>query len=127
MKYLGIALVAAAAVAIIAYKTVATSEPAATPTSIAGTPRVLLFANLAEADDPCPCGDIIRAVRGVAARGISTRENDDTLGRQHKVTVEPTVIILDTLGREQTRFEGEAGATRDKVVAELAQLADSNR
>lgn len=124
MKWIGVALIAAAAVAMIAYKTIGASDQAA-PTASAGAPRVLLFANLAEADDACPCGDIIRAVRGVAAKGIPTRENDDALGREHKVTVEPTVIILDPSGREQARFEGESRATRDKLVAELAKLAES--
>lgn len=127
MKWIGVALVAAAAVAIIAYKTIGASERSApTATASAGAPRVLLFANLAEADDACPCGDIIRAVRAAAAKGVLTRENDDALGHQHKVTVEPTVIILDPSGREQARFEGEAPATRDELVAELARLGESH-
>ena len=124
MKWIGVAVIAAAAVAIIAYKTLSTSEQ---PTSTTGALRVLLFANLGEADDDCPCGDIIRAVRGAASKGVATRENDDAFGRQHKVTVEPTVIVLDTSGREQLRFEGESRATRDKVVAEMAKLADEKR
>ena len=126
MKWLGVALIAAAAVAIIAYKTLSTSDQPA-PSTTAGAPRVLLFANLAEADDACPCGDIIRGVRGVAAKGVPTRENDDTLGRKHKVTVEPTVIILDESGREHARFEGESRATRDKLLAALAKLTDGPR
>ena len=126
MKWIGVAVIAAAAVAIIAYKTLSTSEQPAS-TAAAGAPRVLLFANLGEADDACPCGDIIRAVRGAASKGVPTRENDDAFGRQHKVTVEPTVIVLDASGREQLRFEGESRATRDKVVAEMAKLADEKR
>ena len=85
---------------------------------------MLLFANLGEADDACPCGDIIRAVRGASAKGMATRENDDALGHEYKVTVEPTVIILDTSGHEQVRFEGESKATRDKLVAELSKITD---
>ena len=120
MKWIGIALIAAAVVAIIAYKTIGSSDQP-TPTA-SGNARVLLFANLGEADDACPCGDIIRAVRDVSAKGIATRENDDALGREFKVTVEPTVIILDTSGHEQARFEGESKSTRDKIVAELSKL-----
>lgn len=123
MKWLAIALIAAAAVGIIAYKTIGGSDGASANAN-GSAPRVLLFANLDEADDDCPCGEIIRGVRGVAAKGIPTRENDEALSREHKVTVEPTVIILDTSGHEQARFEGESKSTRDKLLAELSKLTE---
>ena len=121
MKWLAIALIAATAVGIIACKTLAGPGHEASAAS-GNAPRVLLFANLAEADEDCGCGQIIRAVRGVAAKGVPTRENDDSLSREHKVTVEPTVIILDTSGHERARFEGEAKPTREKLFAELSKL-----
>ena len=125
MKWIGIAVITAAAVAIIAYKTV--GSPDRTPSgSGGGTLRVLLFANLGEADDACPCGEIIRAVRGASSKGIATRENDDGLGHEYKVTVEPTVIILDASGHEQARFEGESRSTKDKLVAALSKIAEGN-
>lgn len=123
MKWIGIAVIVAVAAMIIAYKSIGSSE-SATSNADGNSPRVLLFANLGEADDACPCGDIIRAVRGASAKGIATRENDDALGRDHKVIVEPTVILLDASGHEQARFEGESRATKDRLVAELSRLTE---
>ncbi len=122
-KWIGLALIAAAAAAVLVYK--ATSRPSAAPTPPSATdhaPRVLLFADLREIDEAHGCGDIIRSVRATAARGVPTRENDDALGRAHHVTVEPTVVILDANGTEQARFEGESGATIDALHAALAKL-----
>ena len=122
-KWIGIAVIAAAAAAVLVYKSVSgpSAAPAA-PTHAGQAPRVLLYADLREIDEEHGCGDIIRSVRATAARGIATRENDDSLGRAHHVTVEPTVVILDPDGHEQARFEGESGATIDALRAALDHL-----
>ena len=122
-KWIGLTLIAGAAAAVLVYKATSTSSGAPAPTSAADhVPRVLLFADLREIDEEHGCGDIIRSVRDVAAHGIPTRENDDSLGHAHHVTVEPTVVILDPSGAEQARFEGESGATIDALHAALAKL-----
>jgi len=122
-RWIGIAVIVVAAAAVLVYKSVSRPDPTPGPPAPAGrAPRVLLFADLREAGDQCACGEMIRAVRETAARGVSTRENDDGLGRAHHVTVEPTVVILDPDGHEQARFEGEAGATVDSLRAALGRL-----
>jgi len=122
-KWIGLAVIAAAAAAVLVYK--ATSKPSSAPaaaTAADRAPRVLMFADLREIDEAGGCGDIIHSVRAAAARGVPTRENDDALGRAHHVTVEPTVVILDRTGQEQARFEGESGATIEALHAALAKL-----
>lgn len=120
MKWIGIALVAAAVAVIIIVKAIGAPGTTAPPSS--GAPRVLLFADLGEAEDSCGCGEIIRAVRSAQKRGIPTRENDEELSKKHRVTTEPTVLIVDTDGREQFRFEGESKDTIDKLKTEIAKL-----
>lgn len=127
-KLIGLLVIFAAVGGVVAYKVVTKSDDRAAPaTAIAGTPRVLLFANLAEADEDCGCGKIIRAVRGVAAKGVATRENDDELGHKYKVTTNPTVVILDREGHEQARYEGESKDTLGKLSADLDKLAGGPR
>ena len=123
-KLIGLLVMLAAVGGVVAYKVIAKSDDraAASPANTTGAPRVLLFADLAEADEDCGCGKIIRAVRGVAAKGIATRENDDELGRKYKVTTNPTVVILDRDGREQGRYEGESKDTIAKLSADLDKL-----
>jgi len=122
-KWIGLAVIAAAAAAVLVYKFTSPPGAAPPPPAAAGQPpRVLMFVDLREIDEAHGCGDIIRAVRAAATRGVPTRENDDALGRAHHVTVEPTVVILDRNGREQARFEGESGATIDALHAALAEL-----
>ena len=120
MKWIGIAFVAAAVVAIIIIKS--TGGPTATASTSPGAPRVLLFANLGEAEDDCGCGHIIRTVRSAQKRGVPTRENDEELSKKYRVTTEPTVLILDTNGAEQQRFEGESKNTIQTLKTEIAKL-----
>lgn len=122
-KWIGIAVIAVAVVALLIYKSVSgPSAKSAAPTGADQAPRVLMFIDLREIDEEHGCGDIIRSVRATAARGVATRENDDALGRAHRVMVEPTVLILDAKGREQARFEGESGATIAAMKTALDQL-----
>jgi hypothetical protein len=118
--WLGIGVLTLLVGGIVAYKALVRSG--ATPAHTAPTPRVLLFADLREADDECPCGAIIRAVRASAARGIATRENDEALARAHRVTVEPTVLFVDPSGREISRYEGESAESLQRLRAALDKL-----
>ena len=121
-KWLGVAAIAAVALAIVGYKLLTRADGAAAAAPSRERPRVLLFADLREADDSCGCGEIIRAVRAAAARGVSTRENDDVLGREHHVTIRPSVIILDASGRETARHEGEADETIKALAKDLGAI-----
>ncbi len=127
-KLIGLLVILAAVGGVVAYKVATKSDDrAVAATPIAGSPRVLLFADLGEADEDCGCGKIIRAVRGLAAKGVATRENDDELGRRYKVTTNPTVVVLDREGHEQTRYEGESKDTIAKLSADLDKLASGPR
>jgi len=123
-KWLGLAAIAAVAIGIVGYKSFTREDASAVeaPAAQDNAPRVLLFADLREADESCGCGEIIRAVRGAAQRGVPTRENDSELGRAHRVTVEPSVIILDAQGRESARYEGESGETIAALQKDLDAL-----
>ena len=90
---------------------------------------VLLVANLGEADEACSCGDIIRAVRASAAKGVKAREIDTRnkeekakVGQQYRLVVVPAVLFLDDGGKEVTRYEGESSDTLKSVQAGLDQL-----
>lgn len=124
-RWLGLAAIAAIAIGIVGYKAFTREDtPAAlAPQAKEKAPRVLLFADLREADESCGCGEIIRAVRGAAKRGVPVRENDAELGRAHHVTTRPSVIILDAQGRESARYEGESEETIEALQKDLDALA----
>ncbi len=119
----GVAVLLAAA-GLILWRS--TRAPASSPRDSVQHPstrpaRVVLFADLREADEIPGCGEIIKAVREAATRGVATREldanRDAAKARDYKLLVAPSVLIFDTAGREVGRFEGEskdtiAGATR---------------
>lgn len=89
--------------------------------------QVLLFADPKEAEQSCGCGEIFRAVRAASTQGVRTREIDPErereLVRRYRVTVEPTVIFVDSTGRETSRREGESGNTISALRDDLARLA----
>lgn len=99
----------------------------ATVTASHTSPEVILFADPGEAEDSCGCGQIFRAVRAAHTRGVRTREVDPErekdVVREYRVTVEPTVILLDGNGRELSRREGESGETIAALQADLDRLA----
>jgi hypothetical protein len=114
------------ALGLVGYKALSrgstTSAAAAQP-----APRVFLFADLREADRSCGCGEVIRAVRAAAARGVPVRENDDAPAREHHVTVQPSVIIVDTAGRETARHEGESEMTIQALKKDLDAIRSDPR
>lgn len=123
---MGLACVVLIAGAIIGYKAhVARTSPAVS--TMATFPRVILVADLSEANAPGDaCAEIIHLVRAARDRGVAVQELDRSsksglLSRYHVLTV-PTVLILDRNGRTISRFEGEARDTVRAVRTGLEQL-----
>lgn len=125
-KWLGLAAVLVIAGAIISYKVYVSPKSVASETK-GGFPRVLLVAELSEADATGdPCAEIIHLVRSARDRGIAVQElepdsKSDLLTRCHVLTI-PTVLIMDGNGQVVFRFEGEGRDTVKAVRARLEQL-----
>jgi hypothetical protein len=125
-KWIGLAAVLVIAGAIIGYK-VYVSPKSPAPASVANLPRVLLVAELSEADATGDsCAEIIHLVRSARDRGITVQElepdsKSDLLTRCHVLTI-PTVLIMDGNGQVVSRFEGEGRDTVKAVRARLEQL-----
>jgi len=123
VKWSGIMAVALIVIAIIAYK-VHTKHVIVAGGDV--LPRVLLVADLSEADSADPCTEIIHAVRAARERGVPVQElspdsKSETLHRYRVLTI-PTVLILDRSGQVVFRFEGEDRQTVAAVRTQLAQL-----
>lgn len=109
--------------------TVAPPPGAAPRTAIAqARASVLLFANLAEANEGDDgCAIIIRTVRSARDHGITVTEYDSgaspEVRKQHRVVVEPTVIVFDGSGREIARHEGEDSATIAAIRADIQRVS----
>lgn len=133
-----LAVVVIAAGAIVALKYRQRPEPASAagravtsrlPVSASTHPRgtLLLFANLAEADEgEDGCAIIIRTVRAARDHGIAVTEynsgSSPDVRKQHRVVVEPTVILFDANGREIARHEGEDTATIAAIRADIERV-----
>lgn len=93
--------------------------------------QVLLFADPREAEASCGCGQIFQLVRAASERGVSTREinpaHDRELVQQYRVTVEPTVVFVDSDGTELSRHEGESSEIITALRGELDELAGEQR
>jgi hypothetical protein len=125
-KWIGLVAVLVIAGAIIGYKAYVSQKPSASA-SKADPPRVLLVAELSEADATGDsCAEIIHLVRSARDRGIAVQElepdsKSDLLTRCHVLTI-PTVLIMDGSGQVVSRFEGEGRDTVKAVRARLEQL-----
>ena len=124
-KWIGLAAVAFAAVSIVTYKAQVTLR---TPTADADAlPRVLLVADLREADsEGDACAEIIRSVRAARTRGVAVQELDpgtkSDLLRRYQILTVPTVLILDPNGKVLSRFEGEGRQIVTALRIQLDQL-----
>ncbi|MCA2979411.1 MAG: hypothetical protein INH37_14125 [Myxococcaceae bacterium] len=131
--WMGLVVIFALAGAVLAAKALREPAPAAPTASapVAASAQVWLFADPAEADSSCGCGEVFRAVRAAAARGVALREvdpqKDQVAVREHKVTVTPTVLVLDGQGREIGRHEGESSEVLAALRADLEHLQGANR
>ena len=122
VKWIGVVAVLLVAGVIIVYKArMSATRPESTNEAV---PRVLLVADLSEADAAGDaCAEIIHLVRAARNRGIAVLElepgsKSDLLARFHVLTT-PTVLIMDSGGQVVSRFEGEG---RDTVAAIRAGL-----
>ena len=119
----GIMAVALVVIAITAYKVHIKHG------IVAGTdrlPRILLVADLSEADSADACAEIIQSVRAAHKRGVTVQElgpdSKSELLRRYRVLTIPTVLILDDSGEVVSRFEGEDRQTLANLQAGLNQL-----
>lgn len=123
VNWVGIGAVALIVMAITAYKV---HIKHAIVAGADGLPRVLLVADLSEADSAEACAEIIQSVRAARERGVQVQElgpdsKSEMLRRYHVLTI-PTVLVLDRGGRVVLRFEGEDRQTVTAVRTQLAQL-----
>lgn len=104
----------------------AVEEPRGNLAPSAESTSVLLYADGSEAESSCGCGQIIRRVREARDRGVAVREvspdNPGDVVKRYRLTVAPTVLMLDAKGEAVTRLEGEADATIAALSADLARL-----
>lgn len=125
LKYIGLTAIVLIAAGIIGYKMHLSKQGQLANQS--ATPRVLLVANLAEANEEGDaCAEMIHLVRATHDRGIVVQELDASsksplLARYH-VLIIPTVLIFDRNGKEISRLEGESGDVVQKLRIALAQL-----
>lgn len=108
-----------------------TPAPAASNAAIVAGSSVVIVANMAEADEECGCGQIIRAVRATASKGVATKEidtrSDKDGAKKYRALVVPTVLVLDPSGAEVRRWEGESGDTIKNMRADLDVLASTKK
>ncbi len=126
VNWIGLMAVLGIGAAIVAYKV---QQPPVAPAAseAEALPRVLLVADLSEADRPGDaCAEIIHQVRTAHARGIAVQElepgSHSALLTRYHVLTSPTVLILDSQGQVVSRFEGEGAETVRGVQTGLAQL-----
>lgn len=122
-KWIGLIAVALVVVVIVITKTRVGQE---TPTT-ATLPRVLLVADLSEADEEGDaCAQIIQAVRAVGKRGVSIQEvnhnSNSPLMSRYRILSIPTVLVLDQQGEVVSRYEGESRQTLASLRSELENV-----
>lgn len=95
----------------------------------AANTTVLLYANMGEDHDECVCGQMIRAVRAAAGKGVKVREVDTrdknkqaAVSKKYKIMVAPAVLFLDAKGKVTRRFEGESSDTMKALDSALGRL-----
>jgi hypothetical protein len=116
---------------VIAYKQVRSgNSPARSALDSGVAPRVILVADLSEAEEKCACGEIIRAVRAAQKRGIPTLEftpdSKSELLKRYRVLSAPTVVFLDATGKETSRYEGEDEKTVEAIRSYLKRIAEGS-
>lgn len=87
---------------------------------------VPLFADPGEAGTTCVCGRIFEVARAARARGVNVREIDpdreQSVARKYRVTVAPTLLVLDGTGCEVARHEGESGDVLTAIQTDLGKI-----
>ncbi len=128
-RHFALIAVFAAAGVIIGYKHLR-NMPAHSTLNAASTPRVVLVADLSEAEEKCACGEIIRAVRAAQQKGVATLEfTADSKAeelKQYRVLTAPTVLFLDAKGKEIARYEGEDEKTVQEIRSQLKRMTEGD-
>ncbi len=106
-------------------------QPRSSPEQASARPAVIMVADLREENEPGDnCAEIIHLVHEAQKSGVLVSEimpnSDSPLLRQYRVTVNPTVLVLGSDGREISRFEGEETSTVKAIRARLREM-ESNR
>ncbi len=128
MKPRHVAVIAIFAVAgvIVGYKHLH-NTPAQSTLNAAIAPRVVLVADLSEAEEKCACGEIIRAVRAAQQKGVETQEftadSKSEVLKQYRILTAPTVLFLDAKGKEIARYEGEDEKAVEEIRSQLKRMA----
>lgn len=130
-RWIGLVAVIVLAFGIIGYKQVLSHRR--TVRSVGPpweNPRVILVADLSEAQSQCDCGEIIRAVRAARSKGVPVQElppnSESELLRRYRILTYPTVLFLDE-GREVARYEGEDGRTVEAIRSRLLRMTERSR
>lgn len=130
-RWIGLVGVAVLALGVIGYKQVLsprrTVGPAGPPSK---NPTVILVADPREAESNCGCGEIIRAVRAARSRGVPVQElppnSESELLKRYRILTAPTVLFLDTEGRQVTRYEGEDEKTVEAIRSRLLGMMEGS-
>ena len=126
-KHVAVIAIFVAAGVIIGYKHLR-DTPAQSTLDAAIAPRVVLVADLSEAEEKCACGEIIRAVRAAQQKGVATREftadSKSELLKRYQILTAPTVLFLDAKGKEIARYEGEDARTVEETRSQLKRMAE---
>lgn len=138
-RWIGVAIVAALAVGLIAYKhdrahispARKMQLPVAAQAAPAAGPKVILVADLSEANDPGDnCAEIISLVRNVQKRGVKVQilsaHSRSPIIKRYRVLTIPTVLVLDN-GKIVSRYEGESGSTVHLIRERLASLRETRQ
>ncbi|HWL85671.1 MAG TPA: hypothetical protein VNO21_07705 [Polyangiaceae bacterium] len=122
-RWIGVAILATGLLIVVA-KVRLSSPSAQTPQVV--RPRIVLVADLGEAEDEGGCGKIIRMVRATAGRGVPTIEIDPEKSpddaKKYKALLIPTVIVTSEMGEESQRYQGESAETIRRLEEELDKL-----
>ncbi len=126
-RHVAVIAIFAAAAVIIGYKHLR-NTPAQSTLNVAVSPRVVLVADLSEAEEKCACGEIIRAVRAAQQKGLTTQEftadSKSEVLKRYRILTAPTVLFLDAKGKEIARYEGEDKRTVEEIRSQLKRMTE---
>ncbi|WP_434513427.1 thioredoxin family protein [Dechloromonas sp. ARDL1] len=117
-------IIALTAVAALIWAKWPQSHPAAVATAAVSGPQVVLF----KGDDSASCRAILRIVEEAEARygeriGVTKVDwsPENPLIQAYQVRFLPTVVFVDSTGRERKRIVGESDAVQAELRQALAQ------
>lgn len=126
-KWIGLITIMLIAGSLVSYKAYSEQAAGRHIARSAKPPRVLLVADLGEANETGDsCAEIIHLVRAAHDRGIAVQElnadSQSNLIRRYHVMVIPSVLIFDHSGKVVARYEGEGKRVVNALRTALARL-----